>query len=322
MKKREFLKTGALAATGLLLGGPEALATRAFASQNAVPQDRNAMMQAAMERRTRLKAPVTARGKIGNVEVSRLILGGNPFGGWMHSRDLRYVPALAKAYLTEGKVMEIFQMAENCGINTIAGHPVMIDILTKYWNRGIGKIQWISDCGGTDFIEAAKRSVDAGACAGYCQGQNCDALVEKGDFATIEKGLQILRDAGLPAGLGAHSIKTFQACIARGIVPDFWFKTLHHLNYWSAMTDKPRRDNVYCEDAEETIAYMETRPEPLVAFKVMAAGAIPPAEGIQYGLDGGGDFLCLGMFDFNMIEDVNLFNEALAKVNRKRPWRG
>lgn len=316
MKKREFLKTGTLAATGLLLGGPEALMAHVSASKGPSLQHKeNAQLDL-------LKAPVTAMGKIGKLNVSRLILGGNPFGGWMHSRDLRYVPELAKAYLTEEKIMEIFQMAEKCGINTISGHPVMIDILTKYWKRGLGKIQWISDCAGNDFIEAAKRSIDAGASAGYCQGMNCDALVEKGDFATIEKGLRILRDAGLPAGLGAHKIKTFQACINHGIVPDFWFKTFHHLNYWSSMTDKPRRDNVYCEDAEETIEYMGTRPEPFVAFKVLAAGAIPPADGIQYGLDNGGDFICLGMFDFNMVEDVNIFNEALGKVNRKRPWRG
>ncbi|MCL2348114.1 MAG: hypothetical protein FWC50_07605, partial [Planctomycetaceae bacterium] len=34
------------------------------------------------------------RSKIGNVEISRMILGGNLIGGWAHSRDLIYVSDL------------------------------------------------------------------------------------------------------------------------------------------------------------------------------------------------------------------------------------
>ncbi len=214
-------------------------------------------------------------------------------------------------------------MAENCGVDTILGHPVMIDILNKYWSRGIGKMKWISDCGGNDFPTAAQMSIDGGCVAGYCQGQNADRLVENGDFKTIEKGLDILRKAGLPAGIGAHHISTFKACIANGLIPDFWMKTLHHHNYWSARPDEPLADNRYCDDPDGTIAFMETRPEPFIAFKVLAAGAIPPADGIRYGLENGGDFICLGMFDFNMIEDVNIFNETISGLEtRKRPWRG
>ena len=44
------------------------------------------------------------RGKIGEHELSRLILGGNLIGGWAHSRDLIYVPSLFRAYNTEKKI--------------------------------------------------------------------------------------------------------------------------------------------------------------------------------------------------------------------------
>ncbi|MHC4727705.1 MAG: hypothetical protein ACYS17_10820, partial [Planctomycetota bacterium] len=33
-------------------------------------------------------------GRIGNVKFSRLIAGGNPFSGWSHSRDLKYISEL------------------------------------------------------------------------------------------------------------------------------------------------------------------------------------------------------------------------------------
>ena len=212
-------------------------------------------------------------------------------------------------------------MAENCGIDTILGHPVMIPILNQYWSKGIGKIKWISDCGGGDFATSAQQSVDGGCIAGYCQGMNTDRLVQQGDFGSIQKGLDVLRKAGLPAGIGAHNFNSLKACIANGLTADFWMCTLHHHNYWSAFADYPARDNRYCEDPDGTIAFFAERKEPFIAFKVLAAGSIPAANGIRYGLEGGGDFICLGMFDFNMIQDVNLFNEIIADLgNRKRPW--
>lgn len=329
LSRLEFLKASGLATAGLMLGG-KASAEELHPEAHPVPVD--ALQQerrrltpeeraAALAQQNTLKAPVTAKGKIGNKEFSRLILGGNPIGGWLHSRDLSYVGALARAYLTDDKKMQIFQMAENCGIDTILGHPVMIEILNKYWSRGIGKIKWISDCAGADFATAAQQSIDGGCLAGYSQGQVTDRLVQQGDFKSIEKGLDILRKAGLPAGIGAHHVATLKACVDNGIIPDFWMKTLHHHNYWSARPNEPLADNRYCDDPEGTIAFFETRKEPFIAFKVLAAGAIPPADGIRYGLENGGDFVCLGMFDFNMIQDVNIFNETMAGLSgRKRPW--
>ena len=323
LSKRDFLKTAGLATAGLALGN------RAITSIAQAPAPQQARQQLSAEQRAAaqaqqntLKGPITAKGKIGKYEFSRLMIGGNPFGGWLHSRDLNYVGALASAYLTDDKKMQILQMAENCGVNTIQAHPVMIPLLNKYWSKGIGKIQFISDCGGSPtFEEGAKVSVDGGAIGGYCQGENADRLVSQGDFASIEKGLDVFRKAGLPAGIGAHRIETLKACVAHGLIPDFWMKTTHNHNYWSARLGEPERDNIYCRDPEETIAFFADRKEPYIAFKVLAAGAIPPAEGIRFGLEAGGDFICLGMFDFNMIQDVNIFNETMANLgNRKRPW--
>ena len=61
---------------------------------------------------------------------------------------------------------------------------------------------------------------------------------------------------------------------------------------------------------------------PWIAFKVLAAGAISPADGFQYAFDGGADFLCVGMFDFQIEEDVQLTCRSFAAAQtRQRPWR-
>ncbi len=78
---------------------------------------------------------------------------------------------------------------------------------------------------------------------------------------------------------------------------------------------------MFCHDSERTIEFMRNVKVPWIAFKVMAAGAIPPEDGIRYAFDNGADFVCLGFFDWQLREDVELVRKAVADArNRKRPW--
>ncbi|MBI2431846.1 MAG: DoxX family protein [Candidatus Hydrogenedentes bacterium] len=259
--------------------------------------------------------------KIGNLDLSRVILGGNLIGGWAHARDLIYASSLVKAYHTDEKVFETFRLAEQCGINTILTSPLLCRVITDYWKKDGGKIQFISDCGGSNCLEAAQQSIDMGAHACYVQGATADNLVVKQDFDTIAKLLELTRRNGLPAGIGAHRLETVQACVEKGLTPDFWMKTLHHIDYWSAKP-QPECDNIWCLDPEATIAYMEQLSEPWIAFKTLAAGAIHPAVAFPYAFKNGADFICVGMYDFQMVDNVNLFLDVWNNVGeRKRVWR-
>ena len=71
-------------------------------------------------------------GKIGNVSLSRLLIGGNLIGGWAHSRDLMYASKLFTSYNTEAKVFETLELAQACGINTIQLDPACWGAVTKY----------------------------------------------------------------------------------------------------------------------------------------------------------------------------------------------
>ena len=264
-------------------------------------------------------------GQIGSLKLSRLIMGGNLIGGWAHSRDLVYVSDLVKAYHTDERVINTFRLAEKCGINTFLTHPMLLRIARKYWDEYGGKIQFVSDCGGADLDAAVKLSLAGGAHAAYVQGGTADRLVEEGKIDDIRRAVETIRAAGKPAGVGGHRIKTIQACVDKGIQPDFWMKTLHHHNYWSSRTTEGDHDNNFCLEPEETIKFMKDLPQPWIAFKVMAAGAIKPEDGFQYAFKNGADFICAGMYDFQMVADVNLVASILtnlAKSNdRTRPWR-
>ena len=173
-----------------------------------------------------------------------------------------------------------------------------------------------------EYLDKVKKAIDTGAIACYIQGETADYYMNANKPDVIHKVMDLVRSNGLIVGIGAHRIETIKACVDQGLETDFWMKTLHHHNYWSAQHGGEWHDNIYCFNPEETIAYMKTRPEPFIGFKVMAAGAIRPEEGFRYALENGADFICAGMYDFQMVEDVNIFNEIYnSGIKRERPWR-
>jgi uncharacterized membrane protein YphA (DoxX/SURF4 family) len=261
------------------------------------------------------------RARIGKLEVSRLVMGGNLIGGWAHARDLLYMSRLVKTYHTDQKVFETLRLAERCGINTFLTNPQLARVIDAYWRKQGGRIQFVSDCGyKNDVIEGVKVSIDAGAHACYVHGGIADNLARDGRTDVIGKALDLARQNGVPAGIGAHQLETVQACVAAGLKPDFWVKTLHHGDYWSARKDV-QNDNIWCVNPEETAAFMSALPQPWIAYKVLAAGAIHPNDGFRHAFRNGADFVCVGMYDFQVVEDARIVLAALAETRqRARRW--
>jgi hypothetical protein len=280
-------------------------------------------------------------GKIGDLEVSRLLLGGNLLTHYTHSRDLRYVYSLAKHYNTEEKILETLAIAEENGINTLVVHnvPSTMEILCKHRERG-GKIQWITCtfhalAGGdlNKFGQQVEQLVDYGTDGLYISGVEADNMcgyrnpifgptadecVSEQKLDVIEQGLHMCKAHGLTTGIGAHRLGVIQACEKAGIDADFYVKTFHHHKYPSVSLN---HDSRWCSQPEEVSQVMAQVKKPWIAFKVMAAGAIPPRDAFKYAFQNGADFVLAGMFDFEVAQDVLYAKEAIAhSQSRPRPW--
>ena len=264
-----------------------------------------------------LKKPMS-KATIKGLDFSRVIMGGNLIGGWAHARDLLYASDLVKAYHTRDKIIATFKMGEACGINVYLGHHSHIGIMTDYWEKADGAMRYIADCSSLD---DALRCLDAGASAAYIQGGVNDGLVREGKFDIIAAFVDRLRNEKAIVGLGGHLIETIKGCVEKGIEPDFWMKTIHHGNYRSRPADRDDFFSAYDRNPEETIAFMNTLKQPWIGFKVLAAGAIHPKNGFRYAFESGADFLCVGMYDFQVVDDVNICMDILeSDIQRQRPW--
>jgi uncharacterized membrane protein YphA (DoxX/SURF4 family) len=271
------------------------------------------------------------KGKIGNLEVSRLICGGNLIVGYAHARDLIYVSSLLKKYFTQEKIWETIRLCEACGINTVLmrNGPDILYPLNKYRKQG-GKIQWLAATypSEIDLFTNTQLAIDNGADAILIQGNIADTWVSQGRIDLYEKWFSHFQGKGIPLGVGSHELEVVKTMEEKGFPVDFHFKTFHNTNYWSYQSDEPKGkivknelDNYWCREPEETAKYMETVNKPWIAFKVLAAGAIKPEDGFKYAFENGADFACVGLFDYQVIDDCNILTKTLKELpGRKRKF--
>jgi hypothetical protein len=272
-------------------------------------------------------------GKIGSIKISRLICGGNLVSGWAHSRDLLYVSPLLKHYFTEDKIMETWSLCEQHGINTMLLDPSdqrAVDVYQKHRARG-GRIQYLAQIGPdkADLKTPVKRAKDAGAVGLLLQGNHGDEWTRDGELKLMGELLGLVKEQGMIAGVAGHELRTVMAVEKAGLAPDFYMKTLHSTNYWSAqrpdqnqeVVDNYRTDNYWCREPKETIAYMSELKRPWIAYKVLAAGAIHPKAGFEHAFANGADFAAVGMFDFQIAENAGIAKTVVdAAQNRDRDW--
>jgi len=222
-------------------------------------------------------------------EITRVILGDNPFTGHSYIHDIHSGDEMIDFY-TAGKVLEALFEAEENGINAIMAlaDPFIIRMLRQYKNEG-GKMKIMFQSYPPIDLEvnvAQMMKVDPYAI--YHQGGSFDLLCEDEKYDEIQKRLGIIKSAGVKTGLGTHVPEVVLKAERENWGMDFYMTCLYNARRTQRgqqsgfITGKPKQLVFYPEDPPLMYDVIKKVNKPCIAFKIFAGGQIfigkPEAE--------------------------------------------
>jgi hypothetical protein len=225
--------------------------------------------------------------KLGKLEVSRLILGSNPFFGFAHGNP-QATPEEMKSYFTKERIMAVLDDAAEHGITAVwtPCYDEWVRVWNEYREKG-GKLKtWIGQPDRLPMEKEISTAVKNGAKAVCIQGIRIDEQVSAGKWETIRGWLEHIKSHGLPAGMATHGARTHLQAEEKGLPTNFYHQTLY------------RPDNYVPEGLEESLATIEKLEKPVVAYKALGAGRIQPKDTFPYLLKRlrRKDGICVGVF--------------------------
>ena len=162
-------------------------------------------------------------------EISKLIIGDNPFNGHSYIEDKTTGAEMVEYYTAENIKKALFHM-EECGYTAMLplATPYIIRILSEYKRAG-GKMKFIfqpympmnQDVSMRDMM-----SVDA--IGVYHQGTTTDYLYESGRCDEIIALIEKYHTMGIPVGLGTHYPEVIEKSEREGWPVDFYLACMQN----------------------------------------------------------------------------------------------
>ena len=258
---------------------------------------------------------------IGDLAVSRFMLGSNPFSGYAHQtaqagHDMVH-------YYTVERIKQTLRQAEAAGITTLIARADnhIIRMLSEYWDEG-GQLQWVAQtCPSvTSMQRGARSAIEGGAKAVYVHGGVMDNCLANGNFDEPLAGIEAVRAAGLPVGIAGHNPDVF-AWAEANLDVDFYLCSYYNSAHrdHSAELVSGMSEWFHDADRQKMARTIQGLSRPVIHYKVLAAGRNDPAEALAFAAATmrDGDGVCVGAFTRDkpdmIAEDVGLFEAAWAK---------
>ena len=222
--------------------------------------------------------------RLGQLSVSKFIIGGNPFSGFSHQspdRDLEM-----KRYYTTSRIKQTLKGAEQLGINTHIGradHHIM-RLLLEYWYEG-GTIQWIAQtCPELGTIErGVENAIKGRAKACFIHGGQMDYLLAQDRLDEVPAAIAKIKDAGIPAGIAGHNPKVL-TWAEQNLEVDFYMCPYYNPAHRDKQAEHipGMQERFKSEDRDIMVQVIQTLSKPAIHYKVLAAGRDDPKEAFAF----------------------------------------
>jgi hypothetical protein len=222
--------------------------------------------------------------KFGGVDISRLVLGCNPFGGVAHY-NVNF-GAFMREYYTEDRVCSVMHQCNRFGIN--AFNPTGRSQFLRRFEAEGGKMYLIGQGGWTPLEEQVKVLKPL---ALYNMGEVVDRAFQNDTMEEIREWCKRARDLGIMVGVGTHKPEVIALVEEQGWDVDFYAGCVYNRtrtdNEWRQVLNGEiieMSPEIYMQsDPPRMYKVMRQTKKPCFAFKILAAGRIPDA-GVEQAL--------------------------------------
>lgn len=249
-------------------------------------------------------------------QVSRMLLGGNPFSGMAHRPEDPDAGRRLREYFTDAKVLETMTIAVKAGINAFHGRGDgnVFRWLDNYraWSETQPDrpvLHWLGQTAPDQYVDGRvepniETMAKHGPMAIYVHGATGDNAFEDGRLGYLRDLVAYIKSLGLTAGIGAHRPAVIRAAEEGNVGADFYVLPLRHI---------PQSPDI-CRDELLAAETIRSVPKPFVAIKALGAGRFEPEPCFRYAVSvlKPGDVMTVGMRDHEVEPNVRMAAAAFA----------
>jgi len=280
--RRTFLQMGTMVGAGLVAGSSQSKGAGAAQPDGTtpIPQDEGSVNAADM--------PMT---RIGDLSISRLVVGANPMAGYSHRGEL--LGRLMMDYYTTPQVVKVLRYCETRGINTwqtsfSSRHPNLED----HYERVLQSWEKLKESGSkmNVIVLVTPRDWDNPKAWDLLLEMKPEALIHHGhvtDRAWVEgkmdqvrDRLKKFRDTGALVGCSLHTPEALEWIEDQGWDLDFYLASFYRASrklrdLWTDVLEHKPLHEMYLEGIPDLMCPIIRKvKKPVLAYKILAAGRL------------------------------------------------
>ncbi len=215
--------------------------------------------------------------KFGNVEISRLVCGSNPFYGYSHFNST--LDSLMTEWYTPERVCAVLHQCERFGINarTFTNTPRCLSDYERFRAEG-GRMHLIVQ-GRGDVAPLVERF---NPLAIYAHGEDTDRAFQIGELENMREWCKKVRQLGVRVGVGTHKPEVIARVEEEGWDVDFYAACVYNRtrtqDEWKQALNgemmDPAADIYMRSDPPRMYKVIRQTRKPCFAFKILAAGRL------------------------------------------------